>query len=73
MKTIGRRHEPPLHVNASGTALAEGARFSESLHHFSPAVFIPKGVYRFKTHEEANKHWQDCLAASMAKLAEQRR
>lgn len=31
--------------------------------------FIPKGLYRFKTHEEANRFDLDCLAKGMADIA----
>ena len=65
MKIIGRRREPELLLHARGEALAAGARFSESIAHFAKSTFIPKGVYRFKTHEAANKHQQDCLARGM--------
>ena len=72
MKTIGRRREPELLLHASGEALAAGARFSESIAYFAKSTFIPKGVYRFKTHEAANKHQQDCLARGMGLLAAER-
>ena len=57
---------------ASGEALAIGARFSESLAALSKWTFIPKGVYRFKTHEAMNKQQEECLARGMALLAIER-
>lgn len=72
MKTVGRRAEPELTFHASGELLAAGARFNETISHLSPGTFIPKGIYRFQTHEAANRHWQDCLARGMAALAAQR-
>lgn len=72
MKTIGRRTEPPIALHASGALLAEGARFNETISRLSPGTFVPKGVYRFRTHEEADRHWQDCLARGMAALAAKR-
>jgi hypothetical protein len=72
MKTVGGRHEPQITARASGDALAAGARLSESLSHLAPSGFIPKGVYRFKSHDAANKHQQDCLARAMALLAARR-
>ena len=59
-------HEP------SGEALAAGARFSESIAHLARSTFIPKGVYRFKTHAEANTHQLECLARGMSLLAAER-
>jgi hypothetical protein len=72
MKTVGHRRQPELHAHASGEALAAGARFSESIAHLAGSTFIPKGVYRFRTHEAANKHQEECLARGMARLAAER-
>ena len=72
MRQVGTRHEPQITELASGEALAAGARFSESLSRLASSTFIPKGVYRFKTHEAANKHQQDCLARGMGLLAARR-
>jgi hypothetical protein len=55
-----------------GRLLVEGARFSESVARLAPTGFIAKGVYRFRTHEEANRHQQDCLVRGMALLAARR-
>jgi hypothetical protein len=72
MKTIGSRRQASITERASGDALAQGARFSEAVAHLTKTTFIPKGVYRFKTHEAANKHQQDCLARGMGQLAARR-
>lgn len=32
-------------------------------------TFIRKGVYRFKTHEKANLHQNDCLVKNVAETA----
>lgn len=72
MKQAGYRREPSLSPTASGELLAQGARFNESISHLSHGTFIPKGVYRFLTHEAANQHWQACLARGMAALATKR-
>jgi len=69
MKTIGNRRQPTINAHASGEALLAGALFSESIARLARSTFIPKGVYRFKTHEAANKHQNDCLARGMALLA----
>jgi hypothetical protein len=73
MKTVGKRRKPQITAHPSGAALSAGARLSESLSHLAPSTFIPKGVYRFKSHEAANKHQQDCLARGMGLLAARRR
>jgi hypothetical protein len=72
MKIIGTRREPQVTEHVSGEALAAGARFSESLAVLAKSTFIPKGVYRFKTHEAMNKHQEDCLARGMGLLAIER-
>ncbi len=69
MRQVGQRREPELALRASGALLAEGARFSESISHLSPTTFVPKGVYRFRSHEQANRHQQDCLVRGMGLLA----
>ena len=74
MKVIGRRVEAPLSFCASGKLLAQGARFNDDLRGLptGDAAYIPKGFYRFRTHEEADAHAQKCLADLMARLAAQR-
>ena len=74
MRTVGQRKERPVGLPASGALLAEGARFNDEMHRLPTGntSFIPKGVYRFKTHEDANQHQLACLAKGMAKLALER-
>ena len=74
MRTVGQRKERPVGLLASGTLLAEGARFNDEIHRLPTGntTFIPKGVYRFKTHEDAYQHQLDCLAKGMAKIALER-
>jgi len=72
MRLVGSRVEPKIAVNASGDLLAEGARFSESITRLSRAAYVPKGVYRFSSHEQANQHEQDCLVRAIAGLALER-
>lgn len=69
MRQVGRRSLPPLVEQADGRLLAEGARFSETVSKLSRSTFIPKGVYRFSSHERANLQQQDCLARGMGMLA----
>jgi len=74
MRTIGRRREAPLSFSASGELLAQGARFNDDLRGLptGDAAYIPKGLYRFRTHEEAAAHAQKCLVERMARLAARR-
>ena len=72
MKQVGSRREPPIALQASGAGLRDGARFSETVARLAGIGFVPKGVYRFKSHEAANRHDLECLARAMARLAAQR-
>ena len=59
-------------MQAEGTLLVEGACFSETIAHLAPTTFIPKGVYRFSSHEDANKQQEGCLARGLGRLAAER-
>ena len=74
MRTVGHRKERPIAFSASAELLAEGARFNDDLQQLAGgrAGCIPKGVYRFMTHEEANRHQMECLARHMARIARER-
>jgi hypothetical protein len=69
MKIVGHRKPRELSRLPSGQLLAEGARANEALLAFPRGElgFIPKGVYRFRTLAEANRHWDECLAKAMAR------
>jgi len=71
MRTIGQRKQRPITFSASASLLLEGARFNDEIHCLPTgrSTFIPKGVFRFKTHEAANQHQQACLIEGMAKIA----
>ena len=71
MRTIGLRKERPITCSASASLLAEGAHFNDEIHRLPTGntTFIPKGVYRFKTFEDANRHEANCLAQGMAGIA----
>jgi hypothetical protein len=75
MRTIGYRKERPISFSASAALLAEGARFNDEIHRLptGKSTFIPKGVFRFKSHEDANRHQMDCLVGGMAASALARR
>jgi hypothetical protein len=74
MRTVGHRKEPPVTFSASATLLAEGARFNDEIHRLPTGnrTFIPKGIYRFKSFDEANRHDLDCIVAGMAQAALER-
>lgn len=69
MITVGHRQQRPLVMHGDGTLLAEGARFSETIAHLAKSTFIPKGVYRFRSHKDANTQQEHCLAQGLGRLA----
>jgi hypothetical protein len=69
MRQVGSKRERALAVNASGALLAEGARFNEAISRLSQTTFVPKGIYRFRSHDAANRHAEDCLVQAMGRLA----
>ncbi len=68
MRVIGKRKFRRISAIPSGELLKEGALFNDELHKLptGKTSYIPKGVYRYKTHEDAEKHQNDCLAQGMA-------
>jgi hypothetical protein len=65
MRRVGLRREPAIAKQASGLLLIEGARFNESIAHLARTAFVPKRVFRYKSHDEANSHAVDCLVRGM--------
>jgi hypothetical protein len=72
MITVGHRHKRPIAMQGDGTLLMEGARFSETIAQLAKSTFIPKGVYRFRSHKDANRQQEDCLAQGIGRLAAER-
>lgn len=74
MIVIGRRSRRPLSLEPSAERLKEGAFFNESLQRLptGDTTFMRKGVYRFRSLEEADRHREECLARGMAKQARKR-
>lgn len=59
MRIVGRVKEPKITYHATAENLKRGCEFNDSLSKFFKSkLFIPKGVYCYKTHEEANEHWE---------------
>jgi hypothetical protein len=53
-KTVGRRRIPAT-MRTTPTQIAEAEQWRSAL----GGIGIRKGVYRFKTHEEANASWME--------------
>jgi hypothetical protein len=58
-----------LALEASESLLIECARFNEVISKLTQSTFVPKGIYRFRSHEAANQHAEDCLVQGMGLLA----
>jgi hypothetical protein len=71
MRTIGRRLEPAITFHGCARLLKDGARFNDEMHRLPTGNlnFVPKGIYRFKSHEDANLFDRECLAKRMAEIA----
>lgn len=74
MRTVGRRKEQPITFSASAKLLATGARFNDELQKLATGNtrFIPKGLYRFRNHQNANQHSDRHLIEGMARAALER-
>jgi hypothetical protein len=70
-KKVGKRKLPALSAKASGDLLYRGCVLNDALHALptGDTTYFPKGVYRYRDFEEANRHWDDCLIDGMAKKA----
>lgn len=65
MRSVGKRQERPIRFHASGELLREGAAFNSEMQKLQSCMRFPKGVSRYKTHEEADRHWNDCVVTAM--------
>lgn len=68
MKTVGKRIEPLMHAIPSGELLKKAAAWNEMMQNAfigGKVICCKKGVYRFKTHEEANQHQLSYIADTM--------
>ncbi len=71
MRVVGKRKIRPIVERASGVLLKQGAVFNDEVHRLptGTVTYFPKGIYRYKTNEEANAHWDLCLIEGMARNA----
>ncbi len=71
MRVVGKRKNRPIVERASGVLLKQGAVFNDEIHRLptGTVTYFPKGIYRYKTNEEANAHWGLCLIEGMARNA----
>ena len=65
MKVVGKRKERNLTLHADGELLREGALFNTEMQKMQSTFCFPRGVFRYKSHEEADRHMMDCVVNSM--------
>jgi hypothetical protein len=71
LRQVGTRQEVIFQVHASGTLLREACAFNETLQAAFPygkMLVVQKGVYHFKTHQEANDHQAQILTDTMVAI-----
>lgn len=71
MHIVGHRKERQISFSAAPSLLEEGARFNDELHRMPSGekTTILKGVYHFRSHEEANRHQNECLIAAITQIS----
>ena len=64
----GNRKEKEISFYATAENFLEGCRFNDSLHALAAGkpILIPKGVYFFRTHAEADQQRMDYLVRAIA-------
>lgn len=69
VREVGRRKERPISSEPSGDLLLHGAIFNDEMHKAfgTKDNGVPKGVYHFNNHAEANEHIESCIAKKMAR------
>lgn len=74
MRVVGRRKERAITYSAEAALLLEGARFNDEIHGLpgSKAICAPKGVYVFRTHEEADRQQEAWIVETIVRLARER-
>jgi hypothetical protein len=66
MRIVGNRVERPLALRPTSELFAEGLRFIAAAALGESSTYIPKGVYRFRTHAQAEEQRLACLARGIA-------
>jgi len=76
MRTVGNREQDDISFDASAEKLLSGSRWNDAMQQAfgasQPGIF-PKGVFRYRSHEEADEALLDALAKRMATIALARR
>ncbi|MES9857866.1 MAG: hypothetical protein ABW166_14900 [Sedimenticola sp.] len=71
MRSVGKRQVREITENASGELLKQGAMFNDELHKLptGSTTHMRKGIYRFSSHKEANRHQEESVIEGMVEYA----
>lgn len=72
MKHAGKRKERDITLHADGALLREGALFNTEMQKLQSTFRFPRGVFRYKSHEEADRHMMDCVVESIVAVQQAR-
>jgi len=72
MKVAGKRKERDITFHADGALLREGALFNTEMQKMQSTFCFPRGVYRYKSHEDADLHMMECVVNSMVAVQKNR-
>lgn len=72
MKVAGKHKEREISFHASGDLLREGALFNTEMQKMQSTFRFPRGVYRYHTHEEADRHMAECVTDSIVAVQKSR-
>lgn len=72
MKIVGKRKERGITFHADGNLLREGALFNTEMQKMQSTFRFPRGVFRYKSHEEADRHMMECVVNSMVAVRKTR-
>lgn len=69
MRIVGKRKLPEISIKASAELFLRGCELNDNLHELptGQTTFFPKGIYRYKNFDEANRHWEDCMISGIAR------
>jgi hypothetical protein len=72
MRIAGSRKERDITFHANGALLKEGALFNTEMQKMQSTFHFPRGVFRYKSHEEADRHMMECVVNSIVAVQKNR-
>ena len=72
MKISGKRKEREITIHANGALLKEGALFNIEIQKMQATFCFSRGVFRYKSHEDADRHMMECVVNSMVAIQKTR-